>query len=63
MVPDIGLAELLVVAVVVVLVTKPEDVPVIMHKLGVFTAHIRAFVSGILAGWQENMGLRDKEEK
>lgn len=59
MVPDIGLGELLVVAIVVLLVTKPEDLPVVMHRFGVVVAHLRAFVGGIWGGWQENMGMRD----
>lgn len=57
--PDIGLGELLVVALVVLLVTKPEDVPAVMHRLGVMVAHMRAFAAGIWAGWQENMAMRD----
>jgi Sec-independent protein translocase protein TatA len=59
MVPDIGLGELLVVAIVVLLVTKPEDLPVVMHRFGVVVAHLRAFVGGIWGGWQENMGMRE----
>lgn len=53
MLPDIGLGEILVVLAVAVLVVKPEELPTVMHKLGVLTAHVRQFVSGMWAGWRE----------
>jgi Sec-independent protein translocase protein TatA len=54
---DIGLSELLVIALVVVLVTRPEDLPVLMRRLGIMTAHVQRFVHGIWSGWQEKLGL------
>lgn len=54
---DIGLSELLVVIVVAIAVTKPEDLPVVMRRLGVFYAYVQSFVQGIWLGWQEKMGL------
>lgn len=59
MLPDIGLGELLVVVFVVLLVGRPEDVPVVMRKLGVWSAHLQHFVRGIWAGWQEQTGLQE----
>lgn len=55
MLPGVGLSEILVIALVVLLVVKPRDVPVIMRKAGIFTAYIRHFLQGIWAGWQEDL--------
>lgn len=55
MLPDIGFGELLVIAVVVLLVGKPEDLPVVMRKLGIWSAHLQHYIRGITAGWQEGM--------
>lgn len=57
MLPDVGLAEILVVALVALLVMKPEDVPVVMRKAGVAFAYLQRFVSGMLSGWKEKAGL------
>ncbi len=54
---DIGLSELFLVAVVIVFLTKPADLPVIMRRFGVVYAHIQTFVYGVWAGWQEKLGL------
>ena len=54
---DIGLSELFIVAVVIVLLTKPEDLPVVMRRFGVVYAHIQTFLYGVWAGWQEKLGL------
>jgi len=53
MLPDVGFGELLVVMAAAVLLVKPEEMPALMHKLGVFTAHMRRFVGGMWAGWRE----------
>lgn len=63
MVPDIGLSELLVVLVVALVVMKPEDIPVVMRTLGVWTAHVQHFVTGIWGGWQEKLGLLNPAER
>lgn len=54
---DIGMAELLVVALVVILVTRPEDLPVLMRRLGLMTAYVQSFIGGVWGGWQEKLGL------
>lgn len=54
---DVGLSELLVIALVVIFVTKPEDLPVLMRRLGIITAHIQRFIQGVWGGWQEKLGL------
>lgn len=54
---DIGLSELMIIALVVIIVTKPEDLPVLMRKLGIITAHLQRFVHGVWGGWQEKLGL------
>lgn len=54
---DIGLSELFLVGLVIVFLTKPEDLPVVMRRFGVVYAHIQTFVYGVWAGWQEKLGL------
>lgn len=54
---DIGLAEILVIAVVVIVVTRPEDLPVLMRRLGLITAHVQRFIGGVWGGWQEKLGI------
>jgi Sec-independent protein translocase protein TatA len=55
--PDIGLAEILVIVLVAVLAMKPEDIPVVMHQSGIFFARIQRFTAGIWAGWKEKVGI------
>lgn len=54
---DIGFSELLVISLIVILVTRPEDLPVLMRRLGILTAHIQRFIGGVWGGWQEKLGL------
>ncbi len=54
---EIGLAELLVVGLVVILVTRPQDLPVVMRRFGIMTAHMQRFVQGMWGGWQEKLGM------
>ncbi len=54
---DIGFSELLLIALVVIIVTRPEDLPVLMRRLGILTAHIQRFMHGLWGGWQEKLGL------
>ncbi|RYD50486.1 MAG: hypothetical protein EOP52_14020 [Sphingobacteriales bacterium] len=42
---------------VIVFLTRPEDLPVVMRRFGVIYAHIQTFIYGIWAGWQEKLGL------
>ena len=60
---DIGLSELLVIAFIVILVTRPEDLPVLMRRMGIITAHIQRFIHGIWGGWQEKLGLMGPVDK
>lgn len=57
--PDIGIGELLLVAIVALFVVGPERLPVVMEKLGLAFANVRHFVQGMTAGW----GLTDNEEE
>jgi len=57
MLGELGLSELLIIALVILVVTRPEDLPVLMRRLGIMTAHIQRFAQGIWAGWQEKLGL------
>ncbi|PZP39063.1 MAG: hypothetical protein DI585_05370 [Pseudomonas fluorescens] len=54
---EIGLAELLVIGFVVIVITKPQDLPVLMRRIGILTAHIQSFIYGVWGGWQEKLGL------
>ena len=54
---DIGLAEILLVALVVILVTRPQDLPVVMRRAGLVYAHVHMFLQGVWLGWQEKLGL------
>jgi len=56
---DIGLAEVLVVLFVMLVVGKPEDLPVVMRKLGVAVAFLQSFMRGMVLGWQENITAAD----
>jgi Sec-independent protein translocase protein TatA len=53
MLPDIGFSEILVIALVVLLVAKPEDLPATMRRIGIIMAHIRHNVAGMWRGWQQ----------
>ena len=59
---DVGLSELLLIVLVAVVVLKPEDVPVVMHKAGVVVAHVRHYVNGMWLGFKEKMEMGDGEE-
>lgn len=54
---EIGLAELLVVAAVIIVLTRPQDVPVIMRRAGLIYAYVHMFIQGVWLGWQEKLGL------
>lgn len=53
MLPELGLSEILVIALVGVLFLKPEDLPGMMHKAGVLWVQLRANGLGILKGLGE----------
>jgi Sec-independent protein translocase protein TatA len=60
---EIGLSELFLIGFVVVLLTKPADLPVVMRRFGVVYAHVQTYVFGIWAGWQEKLGLFGDENQ
>ncbi|MDX5329667.1 MAG: twin-arginine translocase TatA/TatE family subunit, partial [Caulobacteraceae bacterium] len=41
MLPDIGAGELLLIGIVALVVVGPKDLPVLMRRLGQFTARLR----------------------
>ena len=53
----IGFAELLVVVALIIVLTRPEDLPVIMRRAGLMYAYVQMYLQGIWLGWQEKLGL------
>ncbi len=53
MFPDIGGAELIIVAVVALLVFKPQDLPVVMRKFGEFMNKARRMASDFRASFDD----------
>lgn len=54
---EIGLSELLVVAALIIVLTRPEDLPVIMRRAGLAYAYVHMYLQGVWLGWQEKLGL------
>jgi len=53
MLPDIGGAELLVIAAVALIVVGPKDLPVLLRKLGQFVGKIRGMAAEFRASFDE----------
>jgi sec-independent protein translocase protein TatB len=53
MLPDVGGLELLVIAAVALIVVGPKDLPVMLRKLGQFTAKIRGMANEFRASFDE----------
>jgi sec-independent protein translocase protein TatB len=53
MFPDIGGSELIIVAIVALLVVKPKDLPVMMRKIGEFTAQARRMANDFRASFED----------
>jgi sec-independent protein translocase protein TatB len=53
MLPDIGAAELMVIAVVALIVVGPKDLPVLLRRLGQFMAKLRGMASEFRASFDE----------
>jgi Sec-independent protein translocase protein TatA len=49
---NIGLGELLLIAIICLLVIKPEDLPKIAHKLGAFSQYSRRMLDALFKGLQ-----------
>ncbi len=63
MLPEIGLLEILVVAVVAMLVLKPHDFPLVMRKLGLWSSTARQNLHGMYQGWLEQADQQTKQNK
>ena len=53
MLPEIGAAELIVIAAVALIVVGPKDLPVLMRKVGQFTARMRGMAAEFRASFDE----------
>lgn len=53
MLPEIGAAEFLVIAIAALIVVGPKDLPVLMRKLGQFMARMRSMASEFRASFDE----------
>jgi sec-independent protein translocase protein TatB len=53
MLPDVGLSEYLVIAVVALIVVGPKDLPVLLRKLGQWVAKMRNMASEFRASFDE----------
>lgn len=53
MLPEIGLTEYLVIAIVALIVVGPKELPVMMRKLGQFASRMRAMASEFRASFDE----------
>lgn len=53
MLPDVGGLELLVIAAVALIVVGPKDLPIMLRKLGQFTAKIRGMANEFRASFDE----------
>jgi sec-independent protein translocase protein TatB len=53
MLPEVGFTELLLIGAVALLVLKPEDLPVFMRRLGLWSATAKRNLQGMYEGWLE----------
>lgn len=53
MLPEIGASELLVIAIVALIVVGPKDLPLLLRKLGQFTARLRGMAAEFRASFDE----------
>ena len=53
MLPEIGAAELLVIAAVALIVVGPKDLPIMLRKLGQFMAKMRGMAAEFRASFDE----------
>ncbi|HEY8617373.1 Sec-independent protein translocase protein TatB [Phenylobacterium sp.] len=53
MLPDVGVTEYLVIAIVALIVVGPKDLPVLLRKLGQFVAKLRGMASEFRASFDE----------
>ena len=62
MFPDIGGSELIIVAVIALLVVKPQDLPVMMRKFGAFMAQMRRMANDFRASFDDMARQSELEE-
>ncbi len=62
MLPDIGAAELLLIAVVALIVVGPKDLPLLMRKVGQFLAKLRGMAAEFRASFDEMARQSELEE-
>ena len=53
MLPDVGAAELIVIAAVALIVVGPKDLPVLMRKVGAFMSRMRGMAAEFRASFDE----------
>lgn len=53
MLPDFGISEMIVVAVVALIVVGPKDLPIMMRKLGQFLARMRGIANEFRSSFDE----------
>lgn len=53
MLPDIGAGELLLIAIVALVVVGPKDLPLLLRRLGQFTARLRGMAAEFRASFDE----------
>jgi sec-independent protein translocase protein TatB len=53
MLPDIGAGELLLIGIVALVVVGPKDLPLLMRRLGQFTARLRGMAAEFRASFDE----------
>ncbi len=53
MFPEVGAAELVVIAAIALIVVGPKDLPVLMRKVGKFLAHMRGMAAEFRASFDE----------
>jgi sec-independent protein translocase protein TatB len=53
MLPDVGVTEYLIIAIVALIVVGPKDLPVLLRKLGQFVAKLRGMAGEFRASFDE----------
>jgi len=62
MLPEVGAAELLVIAAIALIVVGPKDLPVLMRKVGKFLAHMRGMAAEFRSSFDEMARQSELEE-
>ena len=62
MLPEVGIPEMLVIAVIALIVVGPKDLPMLLRKVGGFLAHMRSMASEFRASFDELARQSELEE-